>query len=266
MKMKMAFFFCVVIFVVSLIGCTVAPKACEEAVLVKQPWIFGSGGIDPTPVKTGLKYVAPSTHAVIVSTSPQQFAIHFDDLMSSDGVPLDFDSVIRLQVLDSVSLVKNFGADWYKLNVEKEFMNRVRQAVRKHGMNETAINTVAIDAIDAEVSEEMTKYLKEKTVPVALIGVTIGKANPPDAIKSQRIATAEQQQRILTEQQRKLAEDQRKLAEKSRAAADNAYREDMSLSPDQFLRLESIKMQREVCSGGKCTFLYGGASAVYDVK
>lgn len=77
-------------------------------------------------------------------------------------------------------------------------------------------------------------------------------------IKHQRIATAEQEQRQKTEQQRKLAEDQRKAAEESRASADAAYNYKMQLSPDQYLRLEAIKMQREVCAGGKCSFILGG--------
>ena len=73
--------------------------------------------------------------------------------------------------------------------------------------------------------------------------MTVGRANPPDAIKNQRIETAAQEQRANTEKQRKLAEDQRLQAELSRANADNAYRNQMSLSPEQFLRLEAIHMQ-----------------------
>jgi hypothetical protein len=37
--------------------------------------------------------------------------------MSSDGVPLDFDAVIRLQVTDSVRLIANFGEKWFESNV-----------------------------------------------------------------------------------------------------------------------------------------------------
>lgn len=137
----------------------------------------------------------------------------------------------------------------------------MRQAVRKHGMNETAIDTKAIDAIDEEVTKAMEKYLAEAKLPVKLIQITVGKANPPDSIKHQRIETATQQQRIKTERERKLAEDSRKDAERSRAAADNAYREAMQLNPDQFLRLEAIKMQRDVCGSGKggCQFIITGA-------
>ena len=48
---------------------------------------------------------------------------------------------------------------------------------------------------------------------------------------------------------------------------DHAYREAMQLSPDQFLQLERIKMQRDVCAHGTtCTFFIGGgASPVIDV-
>jgi regulator of protease activity HflC (stomatin/prohibitin superfamily) len=245
----------VVMILTSCSGAT--PGAGEEAVLIQKPWFFGHGGIDESPVKTGFTLVAWTTTAVTVSMQPQQFNVHFEDIMSSDGVPLDFDAGIRLQILDSVKLIKQFGENWYKANVEQEFANRVRQAVRKHGMNETAISTVAIDAIDTEISTEMTNYLKQASLPIALIQVTVGKANPPDSIKHQRINTAAEQQRILTEKQRKLAEDNRQEAERSRAAADNAYREKMQLSPSQFLQLETIKMQRHACEKGNCTFLIG---------
>src|SRR5690606_10521709 len=119
---------------------------------------------------------ALSTKSVIVNMQPQQYLVHFEDLMSSDGVPLDFDAVIRLQVTNSVTLIDRFGPDWFQRNVEAEFMNRVRQAVRKHGMNETAIDTKAIEEIDNEVTEAMTAYLTEAELPIRLIQVTVGKA------------------------------------------------------------------------------------------
>src|ERR1043165_3594577 len=114
----------------------------------------------------------------------------------------------------------------------------------------------------------MERYLTDAKLPVKLVQVTVGKANPPDAIKNQRIATAEQQQRALTEQQKKLAEDQREQAELSRAKADNAYRNAMTLSAEQFLRLETIKRQREVCGAGHCRFVLpdGKATPIIDTK
>lgn len=234
------------------------PNAGEEIVLVHKPLIFGHGGVDPTPVRTGQQYVWFTTSQVKVDMQPQQMGVHFEDLMSSDGVPLDFDSVIRLQVVDSVRLVTEFGPKWYENNVLAEFRNRIRQEVRQHGMNETAIDNTAIDKIDHNLRTQMEATIKEANLPVRLMDVTVGKANPPDSIKDQRVQTAAEQQRIKTEEQRKLAEDSRKAAEVSRAEADNAYRNAMGMSPELFVSLENIKMQREVCKqGGACTFIVG---------
>jgi regulator of protease activity HflC (stomatin/prohibitin superfamily) len=239
---------------------SIAPDAGQEAVLIKKPILFGHGGVDPTPVRTGRSFVAWTTSAVIVPVVPLQFTVHFEDLMSSDGVPLDFDAVIRLRIKDSVRIVAEFGPDWYKANVEAEFKNRVRQAVRKHGMNETAINATAIDEIDEEVSKALGAYVQKARLPIELIDITVGRANPPDSIKSQRVETAAQEQRVNTEKQRALAENSRLAAERARADADNAYREAMKLSPDQFLQLETIKMQQVACAKGGCTFLVGGGA------
>jgi len=270
MSFKKLGFLALVAFVsISSSAChSVAPDAGEEAVLIQKPMLFGSGGVVSTPVKTGRTYVALTTQEVYVNVQPQQFAIHFEDMMSSDGVPLDFDAVVRLQITNSVMMIEKFGVDWFNRNVQAELANRVRQAVRKHGMNETAIDTRAIEEIDEEVTESLGAYLLEAGLPVRLIAFTVGKANPPDAVKNQRIATATEQQRLMTEQQRKLAEDARLDAEKSKALADNAYRNMMNLSPAQFLTLETIKrdleeikMKREVCAPGKCTFIIGASTA-----
>lgn len=91
-------------------GCrTVSPDAGHEAVLIKKPWIFGHGGVEDQPVKTGLILAAMTTEAEYVSMQPIQVVEHFDDLMSNDGVPLDFDSALRLQITDSVNLIGTSG-------------------------------------------------------------------------------------------------------------------------------------------------------------
>jgi regulator of protease activity HflC (stomatin/prohibitin superfamily) len=245
-------------------GCsTASPSATQEVVLVYKPWIFGHGGVDPIPVKTGLAYTAWSTESIYVNMQPMKYDVEMPDIMTADGVPITFHAIMILQVTDSVALISHFGPDWYKNNLEEQFKTMVRQAVRKRGMNETAISTVALDAIDAEIRDAVIAFLKEKNLPVRLITMTVGRANPPDAIKHQRIDTAAQEQRIQTEKQTKLAEDQRKMAEESRAAADNAYREAMHLSPEQFIQLERIKMENNVCGEkGKatCTFIQNGSA------
>ena len=244
---------------------TVQPDAGHEAVLVRKPLIFGSGGVDPTPVKTGLKYVAFTTAGIDVNMQPRRIDAEFTDLMTSDGVPIDFHAVITLQVVDSVKLVRDFGAEvgsngtpgfWIR-NLDQPFRTAVRDAVKAHGMNEMAIQATAADEVDRVVTDHLLNIIKETGVPVKILDVSLGRANPPDAILHQRVETAAQEQRINTEKQKKLAEDQRKLAEESRAAADQAYNQKMGLNTEQYVALQAIQMQRDVCGKGTCTFIYG---------
>ena len=92
-------------------------------------------------------------------------------------------------------------------------------------------------------------------LPADLIDITIGRANPPDEIKDQRVETARQEQLQKTEEQRRLAEEKRGLAESERARSDKAYVNEMGLNTQQFVSLETIKMQREVCAKSNCTFI-----------
>jgi regulator of protease activity HflC (stomatin/prohibitin superfamily) len=252
-------------------GCSsVRPDAGTEAVLVRKPILFGHGGVDTTPVKPGLQWVAWTTQANYVDMKPQRIDLEFDDLFTSDGVPIDFHAVVSYRVTDSVQLVEKFGNDtmtfgdrttqpgFFARNLDQPFRTAVRDEVKKHGMNEMAIQVTAAEEVDAAVTRHLLSIIKETGVPIQLIDLSLGRANPPDAIKSQRVETATQEQRQNTEKQRKLAEDQRKAAEESRAAADQAYINKMGLSAGQYVSLEAIKMQREVCAGGKCTFLLGG--------
>lgn len=257
----------VVIFALTCVACSsVTPDAGHEVVLIRKPFIWGRGGVDQTPVKPGRTYIAWTTQEVDVNVQPQTYHLNIDDMMSGDGVPLDFASAIRLRVNDSVRMVTAFGADWYKTNVEQAFFTAIRDAVKKRGMNEVAISASAADQIDDEVTTVMDAYLKAKQIPATLIDVTVGKANPPDAVKNQRVETAHQEQRINTEKQTTLAEQQRKAAEQARAEADNAYRVAMQLDPSQFLQLKSIEAMREVCGTGKCTIYTTGVLPTFGIK
>jgi len=252
-----------------LSGCSAAtPDAGHEAVWVMKPWIFGHGGVSPEPVKTGREYGALSSTPIEVDMLPQRVDMEFDDMMTASGVPVGFHVVVTFHVTDSVLLVSKFGADrddrglwgfWERI-IDQPVRTAVRDAVKKREMQAMAISQTAADDVGREVRAATLEIVKASGVPILVSDLNVGRVNPPDAIKNQRIATAEQEQRAITEQQRKLAEDQRKEAEKSRAAADNAFREAMQMSPDQYLRLETIKMQQEVCGEhgkGTCTFIVG---------
>jgi regulator of protease activity HflC (stomatin/prohibitin superfamily) len=242
---------------------------------MEKPILFGHGGVVQTPVTAGREYGAMTSDAIDVDMLPQRVDMEFDDMMTSSGVPVSFHVVATFKVTDPVKLVSSFGADrtdrgdwgFWTRNMDQPMSNAVRDAVKKRDMQEMAISQTAADAVGQEVNTAAVNIAQRLGIPIEFTAVNVGRVNPPDAIKNQRIETAAQEQRAITEQQTKLAEDQRKAAEQSRAAADNAYREAMQLSPDQFLQLERIKMQRDVCAhGGTCTFFIGGgASPVLDV-
>jgi hypothetical protein len=261
---------------VGMAGCSVAaPDAGHEAVWVEKPILFGHGGVDQNPVQPGREFGALTSTAIDVNMLPQRVDMEFDDMMTSSGVPVNFHVVATFTITDPVKLVSKYGADtddkgnwgFWQRTVDQPLRTAVRDAVKKRDMQEMAISQTAADAVGREVSTAAIQIVQQTGVPILFSAINVGRVNPPDAIKNQRIETAAQEQRAITEQQTKLAEDQRKAAEQSRAAADNAYREAMQLSPDQFLQLERIKMQRDVCAHGTtCTFFIGGgASPVIDV-
>jgi regulator of protease activity HflC (stomatin/prohibitin superfamily) len=267
----------------SIAGCgRAAPDAGEEAVLIAKPWFFGHGGVGDEAIKAGLTYTSWTTSSVYVNVQPQMIKEHFVDIMSSDGVPLSFDSYTKFQVIDSVSLVKGFGGQyddikdehsddkipyWYAMNLQGPIRNIIRSAIKKHGLNEVAITYAADAELEAEIKPAINSYLLKMNIPIRLVDFSIGKANPPDAVRNQRVRTAAEQQRQITEHQTKLAEDARKAAEEARAAADNAYRLALGLSPEQFIQLESINMQKSVCGKLKsgCAFVSPGNSAIINL-
>lgn len=247
----------------ALVGCkSIAPDAGHEVVLVEKPMFLGHGGIDPEPVRAGRTFVAATTDGIDVNMQPLVYQQDLPDTMTADGVPVSFHAIMNIRVTDSVKLISQFGPNWYANNLDAPFMSLVRQQVRQHGMNEVAISASAIDTIDAEISKGLNAFITAKKLPVELITLTIGRAIPPDAVKNQRIETATQEQRIQTEQQMKLAEDARAQSEQSRAKADNAYRQAMQLSPEQFIQLENIKMMERACGNGNCTFVPAGTSVI----
>ena len=249
--------FLAVPFLALLAGCTiVSPGANQEAVLIEKPWIFGHGGVDPEPVTTGQSYAALSTEYIIVGVQPARQDEKFEDLMTGDNVPLTFDAFPRLQVIDSVKLIKVFGEQWYKNNVEQKFRNIVRDEAKKHSMTELISGAVVQDMENATAASLRT-YVEAQQVPIKVIDVTISKINPPNEVMNAIKVTAEQQQRIKTEGQRKLAEDARMAAEMSRATADKTYVEHMGLTGQQFVSLEQIRMCGEKAS---CTVILGGSA------
>jgi hypothetical protein len=262
------------LFAIGMAGCTTAsPDAGHQAVWVEKPVFFGHGGVDPTPVTTGKEYGAVSSDAVDVTMQPQRIDMEFDDMMTKSGVPVSFHVLFVFQVDDSVKLVQGFGVDssgeakgaWTRV-VDPQINQLVRDTVKAYEMQDIALSQISVDAASASIKDGTLSIVKSTGLPITMLSVNVGRILPPDAVKNQRIETAAQEQRVITMQQTKLAEDARKLAEESRAAADNAYKQQMGLSPEQFVEMSRIQMQEKVCSNGGCTFILGGGTPLINVK
>lgn len=253
-----------------------SPDAGQAAVLTAKPWFFGHGGVDPDPVTTGSAFTALTTSATYVNIQPQAIGIQYDNMMSSDGIPLSFEATGTFQVTDPVSLVKNFSGGledvnkvpaWYVNNIENVENSLVREAFRSQTMKALAIETSGTTAVEADVKTKLEAYITTHNIPVKLLNFTLGRVNPPEDIKRQRVQTAEEQQRQQTEIQTKIAEDNRKDAETSRASADNAYRQSLGLSPEQFVELQRIDAIKSSCASKvKCTFIVGNGTALVNSK
>ena len=71
---------------VSFSSCnTATPDAGQEGVFVKKPILFGSGGVDDVPAKTGLEYCAWTTDVVYVTMTPVAYDEHIEDSYSNDN-------------------------------------------------------------------------------------------------------------------------------------------------------------------------------------
>ncbi len=273
MKKRLALTLMGVLFAIGMTGCTTAsPDAGHQAVWVEKPVFFGHGGVDPIPVTTGKQYGAVSSDAVDVTMQPQRIDMEFDDMMTKSGVPVSFHVLFVFQVDDSVKLVQGFGVDnngeakgaWTRV-VDPQINQLVRDTVKAYEMQDIALSQISVDAASASIKDGTLNIVKSTGLPITMLSVNVGRILPPDAVKNQRIETAAQEQRVITMQQTKLAEDARKLAEESRAAADNAYKQQMGLSPEQFVEMSRIQMQEKVCSNGGCTFILGGGTPLINV-
>ena len=245
---------------------TVQPDAGHEAVLVRKPLIFGSGGVDATPVKTGLKYVAFTTEGVDVNMQPRRIDSEFTDLMTSDGVPIDFHAVITpagdRQREAGARLRRRLGGangtpGFWMRNLDQPFRTAVRDAVKAHGMNEMAIQATAAEG---SIRSSPSTCSRSSRRPACRCGSSTSRSAAPIRPMRSCISASRPPRRSSASTPRSRRSSRRisaSSAEESRAAADQAYNQKMGLNTEQYVALQAIQMQRDVCAKGTCTFIYG---------
>ena len=229
-------------------GCLRAVDAGHEGVLVKQPFFFGHGGVDPVPATTGRVAVAPTTDVIDVDVRPIQHAEHFD-IISAENAPVSFDAFLIANVIDgrSPELISRFGQNWYGNNVREPFRTFVREEVQKYQLFQLTTDPNTRAKLQEAVAELVRNRLFEKqNIPVRLNRVVIGSILPPKGVLEQTAQTIIQEQRRLTMVEFQKAEEAREKAERQRGIADRAYREQLGLTAPEFVDLRRVEVQKEI--------------------
>lgn len=226
----------------------VAIEAGHEGVLVEQPFIFGHGGVDPVPSKTGRVWVVPTTKAIHVDVRPIQYAEHFD-ILSAENAPVSFDAFLIAKVVEgrSPELIAKYGPNWYQNNVKEAFRTFVREEVQKYPLFQLTTDPTTRNKLqDAIAREVQTKLIEKQNIPVQLNRIVVGSIMPPKGVVQETTEIIVQEQRKITMAEFQKAEEAREKAERQRGIADRAYRESLGLSPTEFVDLRRIEVQKEI--------------------
>ena len=221
--------------------------ADEEAVLIAKPWFFGHGGVYETPITTGNTWTAWTTEVIRFKTTPIQYDEKFTDIMSSDNTPVDLTAHVLIQINKGQTpvLLQNFGESWYENDIQKDLCNEVRNEISKYPMMELTCKRTIYDNASKQIEQVLIAKVQKERIPITIMKVIIDKASPNQEVMEEYNKTAAQLQARQTQMAASQMQESRKIAETKRAEADDAYRVKMGLSPDQYIKLRAIEIEKE---------------------
>lgn len=226
----------------------------HELVVIDNPYLpFGHVGVRAETVKEGRILLWRTSRVEEISTQNQALNIPLDDFSDINSVLLDFETTIQYHVTDPVTLVRKFGAtSWFNSNLRAQYLSIVREAVKKRDMAHLMTDPSTASEVDAEITNQIREYSKNIGLPIIIDNIALGRAKPNAEVLEQMNATAKKQQMRKTLIESTEAEKQRAAEQTAKAQADNAYRQAMNLSPEQFVELERIRRYSEVCAKSTC--------------
>jgi len=226
-------------------GVTKVPSG-NEAVLIKKPIFFGESGVEQVAYPTGRHFYALTTDAEVISIRPYQITENFDDLITKDNNPVDFNVYISVEHISGKTwlLVEKYGSNWYVNNVKEPLRTMVRNYAKQKEVFELTTNPEVLTWLETNIYRDIKAFIKTNNLPINVLKLTVGKITPPREVIEETVRTAIQKQRKNTEIQRSKAEESRELAEKAKASADKAYRDEFKLSNKEYLQLRTIENER----------------------
>lgn len=235
----------------------------NQTVVVDTPLIFGSGGVRDKALEPGAEWIWRTTNLYPVNPKPFIITRAIDDFVSVDNILLDFESTVTVQVTDWPRMMKEFGPEWWKNNLERPYFSFVREEIKVRSMKEMMSSITASKEVDDSLTEDLTNKVKELNLPVKIVEINLGRAKPNSKILEQMNDTAAEQQRLLTLEQSRLAEVKRAEQQDAKAIADNAYRNKIGLNVSEFVQMQLADKQIEACRVAKeCVLLPPGTSTV----
>lgn len=231
-----------------LAGCSPRPiDAGYEGVAINKPYLFGSNGVNPSPLKTGRYWVWWSTGVELYDVRPIKYPEKFTDLVTADNVPVQFNAyaILSVRAGQTPQLHQRFGHQWYFNKVKEKFRTMCRDFAKTKSVFQLTTDKDSVTQGQELVKEELAKYLHAEHIPVDINDVIIGKITPPADVLEETSHTAAQRQRKLTEIERAKAEQSRKLAEIAKAEADKAYMTSFGMTVRQYIALRHLEIEKE---------------------
>ena len=250
----------------------VKPNADEEAVLIMKPWFFGHGGVVDEPVSTGRTWCVWTTRSVTFKITPMRYDETFDDIFSNDNTPLDFNTYINIQIEKGKTpiLLKNYGTDWYKNNIQVYYRNKTREYVSMYNPFDLISNREVLNKIDSalivDVRQHVAELSKTREFPITILSITTGSAKPNKEQLVEMNRTAQLIQQKRSEEQKVQAEKARAESERERAIADKAYMQEMNLTAGQFIQLKYIDMIANKPGANIDVLVGGGETTMWNIK
>jgi regulator of protease activity HflC (stomatin/prohibitin superfamily) len=230
-------------------GCALhSIDAGQEGVRVQKPWLFGRGGVDPTPIETGRVITAFTTEVIPVEIRPVQFSEHFD-IISAENAPVSFDAFFIANIIPgrSPELLTRFGPHWYQNNVKEAFRTYVREEVQKFPLFKLTTDAETRPKLQEVIQQRVqTEIIDRNRMPIHLNRVVIGGVMPPQGVLDQTAETIIQEQRRITMVNFERAEEARERAERQRGLADRAFREALGLTAPEFIDLRRVEVQKDI--------------------
>lgn len=195
--------------------------------------------------------------------------------MSSDNTPVDLTAHVLIQINKGQTplLLQKFGKDWYLNDIQKDLCNEVRNEISKYPMMELTCKRTIYDNASSRIENVLKNKVHREHIPITIMKVIIDKACPNSEVMEEYNKTAAQIQAKQTQMAASQMQSYRKIAEEKRAEADDAYRVKMGLTPEQYIRLRSVEIEKEKVDmvrnkqNVSVTMLMGnGAQPFYNVK